>query len=32
LITSECYDCYLQVNLRLGLPSWYTNASPHIIT
>ena len=32
LITSECYDYYLQVNPRLGLPSWYTNASPHIIT
>ena len=32
LIASECYDCYFQVNPRLGLPSWYTNASPHIIT
>jgi hypothetical protein len=32
LITSECYDCYLQVNPRLGLPFWYPNARPHIMT
>ena len=32
LITSECHACSLQVNPCLGLPSWYPNTRPHIIT